>query len=114
VTKKSKLTSAGGAQNRYSSGTVVSLPRVIGHRDLGTTECPGNQLYSQIATIRRQVQKRIKRFSKGRCVKICRACKRKVKGNRSAGACVRCRTCKRKATRRRAARAGASAKGRVG
>ena len=76
VTKKSKLTSAGGSQNKYSAGTVVSLPRVIGHRDLGLTECPGAALAAQIATIRRQVQKRIKKYSKCKR-KNRKKCKRK-------------------------------------
>jgi hypothetical protein len=66
VTKKTPLTSGGGDLSRYSAGTVVNLPRVLGHGDLGLTECPGASLSSQIKTIRRQVQKRIKKYSKSR------------------------------------------------
>jgi uncharacterized protein with LGFP repeats len=66
VTKKSKLTSAGGSASKYAAGTVVPLPRVIGHRDVGLTECPGTALYSQVATIRQLVQKRIKKYGKKR------------------------------------------------
>ena len=76
VTKKSKLTSAGGSLNKYASGSVVSLPRVIGHRDLGLTECPGTALYDQIATIRRSVQKRIKKYAKGGCKRKGKRCRR--------------------------------------
>ena len=95
VTKKSKLRSAGGSLSKYPAGTVVGLPRVLGHRDLGNTSCPGNALASQIAAIRRQTQKRIKRFS-SKCFKPCRRCKRK--GGR---ACVKCKRCKRKAKQRK-------------
>ncbi len=91
VTKKSKLRSAGGSLNRYPAGTVVGLPRVLGHRDLGRTACPGDALASQIALIRRQTQKRIKNHS-AKCRRPCRRCKRK--GGR---ACVKCKRCKRKA-----------------
>jgi uncharacterized protein with LGFP repeats len=66
VTKKSKLTSAGGSASKYAAGTVVPLPRVIGHRDVGLTECPGTALYSQVGTIRQLVQKRIKKYGKKR------------------------------------------------
>ncbi len=79
-----------------------SLPRVIGHRDLGHTACPGDALAGQIALIRRQTQKRIKNHS-GKCRKSCRRCKRK--GGR---ACVKCKRCKRKAKlRQRKAKLGA-------
>jgi len=87
VTKKSKLTSAGGSMNKYRSGQVVGVPRVIGHRDLGLTECPGNALAAQIASIRRQIQKRIKKYSKGKCKR-----KGKKKGKRK-----RCKRKKRRA-----------------
>lgn len=34
-----------------AAGTVVNLPRVIGHRDVGATSCPGT-LWSQLPTVR--------------------------------------------------------------
>ena len=52
------MTSAGGSLSRYPAGTVVTVPRVIGHRDLGLTECPGERLYAQVKSIRKLVQKR--------------------------------------------------------
>ena len=74
VTKKSKLISAGGELSRYAAGAVVPVPRVLGHGDLGLTECPGSALAGQIAAIRRQVQRRIKKYTKSR--------KKKRKGKR--------------------------------
>ena len=59
-----QMTSAGGDLSRYPAGAVVTLPRVIGHRDVGLSECPGNALYAQVAGIRKFVQKRIKRYAK--------------------------------------------------
>jgi hypothetical protein len=58
-----QLTSGGGSLSRYPAGAVITVPRVIGHRDLGSTECPGNRLYAQIKSIRKSVQKRARRFS---------------------------------------------------
>jgi hypothetical protein len=50
--------------SRYPAGAVVTLPRVIGHRDVGLTECPGNALYAQVNGIRKFVQKRIKHHAR--------------------------------------------------
>jgi hypothetical protein len=49
------LTSGGGSQNRYSSGTPVTLERISGHRDGDNTTCPGNALYAQLPDIRARV-----------------------------------------------------------
>jgi N-acetylmuramoyl-L-alanine amidase len=46
------VASAGGADNRYPSGTPVTLQRISGHRDGDSTECPGNVLYGQLADLR--------------------------------------------------------------
>ncbi len=43
------FTSGGGS--RYPAGQVVNLPRVIGHRDVGTTSCPGS-IQSHLGSIR--------------------------------------------------------------
>jgi hypothetical protein len=64
VTKKTKLISAGGEATPYPAGTVVTPYRVIGHRRLNSTACPGALLYAQVASIRNQTQKRIKKYSK--------------------------------------------------
>ena len=46
------LTSQGGSDNRYPSGTPVTLERIAGHRDGDATDCPGNALYAQLPDIR--------------------------------------------------------------
>jgi uncharacterized protein with LGFP repeats len=65
VTGTVQLTSAGGSQSRYPAGTVITVPRIIGHLSLGLTSCPGT-IDPQIPAIRTAVQKRIKRYSKRR------------------------------------------------
>jgi hypothetical protein len=46
------LTSAGGPESRYAAGTYVTVDRVLGHRDVGKTACPGDTLYTQLDQIR--------------------------------------------------------------
>jgi hypothetical protein len=46
------VTVASGGSNRYPAGTSVTLNRVIGHRDVGYTACPGQHLFDELATIR--------------------------------------------------------------
>ncbi|HTY96716.1 MAG TPA: N-acetylmuramoyl-L-alanine amidase [Solirubrobacteraceae bacterium] len=43
---------AGAIYSRFPGGTEVSLPRVAGHRDADTTDCPGNILYGELPAIR--------------------------------------------------------------
>ena len=62
VTKKTKLISAGGESTPYPAGAVVTPYRVIGHRRLNSTACPGAMLYSRVASIRAQIQRRIKKY----------------------------------------------------
>ena len=56
---KTTLTSAGGDLSRYPAGRKVRLNKVIGHRDVGLTACPGETLEQQVPPIRRMVQARI-------------------------------------------------------
>ena len=44
------LTSAGST--RYDAGKRVTKPRVMGHRDLSLTSCPGNTAYPQVTSVR--------------------------------------------------------------
>jgi len=37
---------------KYPTGTVLNLPNIIGHRDVGATGCPGDQLYPLLGQIR--------------------------------------------------------------
>jgi hypothetical protein len=46
------LTSIGGAENKWPSGTQVTFQRIGGHRDGCNTACPGNGLYGQLAALR--------------------------------------------------------------
>ena len=61
-----QLTSAGGSESRYPSGTVITVPRVLGHITLGLTACPGGAMIPLIPQLQAAVQKRIKHFNKGR------------------------------------------------
>ncbi len=49
------LISTGGSSNRFPSGRQVQVPTVLGHRDTGATECPGNLLYAQMDDLRAAV-----------------------------------------------------------
>ena len=62
VTKRTKLVSAGGELTPYPAGTVVNPYRVMGHRRLDSTACPGALLQAQVASIRGQIQRRIKKY----------------------------------------------------
>jgi hypothetical protein len=46
---------AGAVYSRYPANAPVSLPRIAGHRDADTTECPGDALYRQLPAIRPRV-----------------------------------------------------------
>jgi hypothetical protein len=50
------LTSGGGPESRYAAGTKVTVDRVLGHRDVGKTACPGDGLYGQLDQIRTLVE----------------------------------------------------------
>jgi N-acetylmuramoyl-L-alanine amidase-like protein len=66
VTATVQLTSGGGSENKYPAGTVITVPRIIGHIDLGLTACPGGAMIPLIPQIRAAVQKRIKHYAKHR------------------------------------------------
>jgi hypothetical protein len=66
-----QLTSAGGSESRYPAGTVITLPRVLGHTTLGPTACPGGAMIPLVPQLQAAVQKRIKHFAKGRRKKLC-------------------------------------------
>jgi hypothetical protein len=42
--------------SRFPAGAHVSLPRVAGHRDADSTDCPGDALYHELPSVRRQVK----------------------------------------------------------
>jgi hypothetical protein len=46
---------AGAGFTRFAPHTLVSLPRVAGHRDGDQTACPGNALYARLPSLRPRV-----------------------------------------------------------
>jgi hypothetical protein len=44
--------STGGPLNRWPAGAHVRFQRISGHRDAGSTDCPGNALYAQLPALR--------------------------------------------------------------
>ncbi|HSG12326.1 MAG TPA: N-acetylmuramoyl-L-alanine amidase [Gaiellaceae bacterium] len=51
VDPTSALSFVSGGSERYASGSTVELGAVSGHRDTGSTECPGNVLYGRLGSI---------------------------------------------------------------
>ncbi|WP_082556458.1 DUF4214 domain-containing protein [Modestobacter sp. Leaf380] len=49
------LTSSGGGTSRYAAGARVTLPTIFGHRDVGSTTCPGQYGYGRLSEIRAAV-----------------------------------------------------------
>ena len=57
--KRAGITDANGraglhvwTTERHQAGSTISMPRILGHRDVGYTTCPGNVGYSKLGTIR--------------------------------------------------------------
>jgi len=46
---------AGASYSRFPANARVSLPRIAGHRDGDSTECPGDALYGELPSIRPSV-----------------------------------------------------------
>ncbi|MFZ1154813.1 MAG: N-acetylmuramoyl-L-alanine amidase [Solirubrobacteraceae bacterium] len=49
-----RVTRAGAVYSRFPANTPVSLPRVAGHRDADSTDCPGDALYGELPSLRRR------------------------------------------------------------
>jgi hypothetical protein len=47
----------GASYSRFPANARVPLPRIAGHRDADSTECPGNVLYSELPAIRAGVRR---------------------------------------------------------
>lgn len=47
--------SFGGDENRWRAGATVRLRRIVGHRDVDLTDCPGNAFYALLPGLRREV-----------------------------------------------------------
>ena len=59
---KTVLVSGGGSANRYPAGRRVRKYRIMGHRSVGHTACPGNRLNAYVDDLRGRTQRRINRF----------------------------------------------------
>jgi hypothetical protein len=55
-TSTNTLVSAGGGTDKWPTGATVRFNVISGHRDAGSTSCPGNALYSRLGTIRSQTR----------------------------------------------------------
>lgn len=53
------LTSGGGGTARWPAGTVVYMPTIFAHRDVGTTACPGKYAYARMNDLREMVGTRM-------------------------------------------------------
>ncbi len=47
-----RVNPAGAVFSKYPARARVSLPRIAGHRDADSTECPGNALYGELPAVR--------------------------------------------------------------
>lgn len=52
VSPNTQVTTTSTGSSKYPAGSVVTLNRVSGHRNTQLTSCPGDLVYSQLATIR--------------------------------------------------------------
>jgi len=50
IDPNSRINFTSGGSSSIAAGQVVNLPRVVGHRDVGSTECPGSNLYSALGS----------------------------------------------------------------
>jgi hypothetical protein len=50
-----KVNPAGAIYSRFPANAPVSLPRIAGHRDGDSTDCPGNVLYGELPSVRSKV-----------------------------------------------------------
>jgi hypothetical protein len=51
-----RVNPAGAVYSRFPANAHVSLPRISGHRDGDSTDCPGDALYGELPAIRRRVR----------------------------------------------------------
>ncbi|WMY77231.1 S-layer homology domain-containing protein [Citricoccus sp. I39-566] len=58
-TANTRLTQSGKGTARWSSGTTVTVPTILGHKVTNMTACPGRYLDAQLPTIRRNVDRMV-------------------------------------------------------
>lgn len=49
---KAQLLSLGGGTSRYKAGARVTIDAISGHRDVGSTSCPGKNFYPKLGEVR--------------------------------------------------------------
>ena len=52
-----RVNPAGAVYSRFPANALVPLPRIAGHRDADSTECPGDALYRELPGVRRVVSR---------------------------------------------------------
>ena len=52
-----RVNPAGAVYSRYPANALVPLPRIAGHRDADSTECPGDALYRELPGVRTAVER---------------------------------------------------------
>lgn len=52
VAGRAIVVSGGGSLSRFRGGAQVTLPRISGHRDVGSTSCPGDRLHAKLPELR--------------------------------------------------------------
>ena len=55
IDPKSRVTLTSEGNERFARGRTVSFPAIFAHRDAGSTDCPGDGVYSRMAQIRTAV-----------------------------------------------------------
>jgi hypothetical protein len=50
-----RVSAAGASYSRFPAGARVSLPRIAGHRDGDSTDCPGDVLYGELPAMRPRI-----------------------------------------------------------
>ena len=55
IDPKSRVTLTSEGNERFAKGKTVSFPAIFAHRDAGSTDCPGDGVYSKMAQIRASV-----------------------------------------------------------
>ncbi len=52
-----RVNPAGAVYSRFPANTLVPLPRIAGHRDGDSTDCPGDALYGELPGVRAAVER---------------------------------------------------------
>jgi hypothetical protein len=63
-----RVNPAGAVYSRFPAGAHVPLPRIAGHRDGDSTDCPGEALYGELPAIRRRVRALARRTARATLV----------------------------------------------